>query len=89
MYLGLVRAVYREMDRVEYQVENQAMVREVYLEMDRGLEEHLGLVDRADREDLMDPEGRVVQRVRVDRDLEAHLDLEVQQGREVRVEHWD
>ena len=44
MYLGLVRAVYREMDRVEYQVENQAMVREVYLEMDRGLEEHLGLV---------------------------------------------
>ena len=57
--------------------------------MVRGLEVHLGQVDREDREDLMDPEGRVVQRVRVDRDLEAHLDLEVQQGREVRVEHWD
>ena len=65
----------------------QVLVREVYREMDRvenqGWVAHLGL------EGLMDPEDRVVQKVRVDRDLEAHLDSEVQQSREVRVEHWD
>ena len=44
----MVREAYQERDRVEYQVENQEMV--------RGLEVHLGQVD---------PEGRVVQRVRV------------------------
>ena len=77
---AMVREAYQERDRVEYQVENQEMV--------RGLEVHLvrwtGRTGRTDG-----PGGPGGPEGPGGRDLEAHLDLEVQQGREVRVEHWD